>query len=414
MYMSSKLVHCCHQLSFTVSIKNCFIRKPLFPKYFLLNPYCTISSNPTLSIHNEFIYGPSIYKGRKPSKVEEEEEEDDSIIDKESFSRVFDIAAIRVPAEDCFSLESQLRGHLLNWPRIRNIARVPGDEMESGFKKLLPEKNSQEENFDLLNRRIYGKAEGDGDDLSPVLYRDKLVKSFNTRGYVKFSNLAKISRPKKKMKKNVVMENEGLKGDKGIGKNDICMVEVVVNRYREEDDMAGLLDDDFEGGKWRGSTRLLLLDERFAGKEANELPEAIKVLLKEGVKLGQICELVTCRLTLLYNYWQMSEILEGLLPKGLIVPTAFEMVGHIAHLNLREEHLPFKKTIAQVVLDKNKPKIKTVVNKIDSIQNDYRTMQLEVLAGNHSLMTTVVENGFRFHVDLATVYVFYTYMPIEL
>ena len=59
----------------------------------------------------------------------------------------------------------------------------------------------------------------------------------------------------------------------------------------------------------------------------------------------------------------------------------------------------------QVVLDKNKPKIKTVVNKIEAIHNDYRTMQLEVLAGNHSLVTTVVENGMRFHVDLTTVYV---------
>jgi len=58
----------------------------------------------------------------------------------------------------------------------------------------------------------------------------------------------------------------------------------------------------------------------------------------------------------------------------------------------------------QVVLDKNRPKIQSVVNKIDSIQNEYRTMQLEVLAGNHSLVTTVVENGIRFQVDLATVY----------
>ncbi|CAK9160174.1 unnamed protein product [Ilex paraguariensis] len=31
-------------------------------------------------------------------------------------------------------------------------------------------------------------------------------------------------------------------------------------------------------------------------------------------------------------------------------------------------------------------------------------MQLEVLAGNRSLVSTVVENGLRFHVDLATVY----------
>ncbi|XXG71209.1 hypothetical protein AAC387_Pa07g0513 [Persea americana] len=88
----------------------------------------------------------------------------------------------------------------------------------------------------------------------------------------------------------------------------------------------------------------------------------------------------------------------------MIIPSAFETVGHIAHLNLREEHLTYKKVIAQVVLDKNWSKIQTVVNKIDSIQNDYRTMHLEVLAGNHSLVTTVVENGIRFYVDLATVY----------
>lgn len=56
-----------------------------------------------------------------------------------------------------------------------------------------------------------------------------------------------------------------------------------------------------------------------------------------------------------------------------------------------------------MVLDKNKPKIQTVVNKVDSIQNEFRTMQLEVLAGNNSLVTTLVENGLRFHVDLAAV-----------
>jgi tRNA (guanine37-N1)-methyltransferase len=88
----------------------------------------------------------------------------------------------------------------------------------------------------------------------------------------------------------------------------------------------------------------------------------------------------------------------------MIVPSAFEMVGHIAHLNLRDEHLPYKRLIAKVVLDKNQPKIQTVVNKIDPIHNDFRTMQLEVLAGNHSLVTLVVENGLRFHVDLARVY----------
>ncbi|VAH74769.1 unnamed protein product [Triticum turgidum subsp. durum] len=104
-------------------------------------------------------------------------------------------------------------------------------------------------------------------------------------------------------------------------------------------------------------------------------------------------------------------VLEALLPEGIIIPAGFETVGHIAHLNLRDEHLPYKTLIAQViseyimvVLDKNKPKIQTVVNKIDAIQNDYRTMQLEILAGHDSLVTTVIESGLRFQVDLATVY----------
>lgn len=96
-------------------------------------------------------------------------------------------------------------------------------------------------------------------------------------------------------------------------------------------------------------------------------------------------------------------MLEALLPEGMIIPAGFETVGHIAHLNLRDEHLPYKTLIAQVVLDKNKPKIQTVVNKTDAIQNDYRTMKLEVLAGCDSLVTTVIESGLRFKVDLATV-----------
>jgi tRNA (guanine37-N1)-methyltransferase len=98
------------------------------------------------------------------------------------------------------------------------------------------------------------------------------------------------------------------------------------------------------------------------------------------------------------------QLLKEILPDGMTVPTAYESVGHIAHLNLREEHLPFRHIIAQVVLDKNKPRIRTVVNKTDAIHSKYRTMQLELLAGNSSLVTTVVEHGLSFRLDLASVY----------
>ncbi|KAE8676971.1 tRNA (guanine(37)-N1)-methyltransferase 1 [Hibiscus syriacus] len=140
----------------------------------------------------------------------------------------------------------------------------------------------------------------------------------------------------------------------------------------------------WKGGKW--SWRMAVLVEETRENSSSTI------------------ELVRCKLTLFYDYWQMNEILETLLPEGMIIPSAFETVGHIAHLNLKDEHLPYKNVIAKVVLDKKKPKIQTVVNKIDVIQNDYRKMQLEVLAGNHSLVTTVVENGLRFRVDLAKVY----------
>ncbi|XP_058090751.1 tRNA (guanine(37)-N1)-methyltransferase 1 isoform X2 [Magnolia sinica] len=349
---------------------------PLLPSpLFSTLPSKTLALTLTLDYSN-ISYGPSLHKGSNPShplpNLSSSSEDDGNSIDRDAFSRTFCIAALRVPADCCFALENRLRGHLLNWPRVRNVARVPGDDIDPDFNsRLLPQRAECDEDgiFDSVNRRIYGNAAGDGEKLSPVLYREKLVKSFNCRGFLKFRNLARISRPKMKNKRK---KEEGGDGPKRIGKNDFVTVEVVGNSGDDED-LSGLLGDDFKGGRWRGPTRLLLLDERYADRGEEELPEAVKIL-------------------------------EALLPKGLIVPTAFETVGHIAHLNLRDEHLPYKEVIAQVVLDKNKPKIQTVVNKIDTIQNDYRTMQLEVLAGNHSLVTTVVENGIRFHVDLAAVY----------
>ncbi|XP_023535070.1 tRNA (guanine(37)-N1)-methyltransferase 1 [Cucurbita pepo subsp. pepo] len=417
-----------------------FTPKFIFPSKRFLPIYFTppfsstiIHSQSQFSAHT-FSYGPSLRKGHHPfpsvsrqlpldnfqpviktviGNPERErlqnEKSEEAILDEDAFIRIFDVAALRIPSRGCFELENRLRGHLLNWPRIRNIARVPGDEVEAELAELVGEQNRSYSDdgdgvdIDSLHRRIYGKAEDDGGPLSPVLYREKLVKTFDSKGYVNFRHLAKMSRPKKKKEKKEEGKDEGIKR---MGKSEFAVVEVVESEELEVDDMKGLLGDEFKGGKWRGSTRLLLLDERYADKGVEELPEAIKALLKGETQESKksTIELVRCRLTLYYDYWQMNEVLEALLPKDMVIPSAFETVGHIAHLNLRDEHLPYKKLIAKVVLDKNKPKIQTVVNKIDVINNDYRTMQLEVLAGNHSLVTTVVENGLRFHLDLATVY----------
>ncbi|CAN1239279.1 tRNA (guanine(37)-N1)-methyltransferase 1 [Linum grandiflorum] len=348
----------------------CPFPRPYFSRCSFVSLFSTTNTN-------ALPYGPSLLKGKLPpseqqnqkqhllyqckGKEEGIEEEGHGVLDNEQFTRVFDIAALRVPAKYCFSLESRIRGHLLNWPRVRNIARVPGDEVEEELAPLLGEPLSGGEDEDVgkltsLQRRMYGEAEGDD-------------------------------------------------GPRRCGANEIAMVEVVEESHGDE--WKGLLGDGFKARKkWTGSTRLLLLDERYADKTLEELPQAVKSALEEAImeNTASAFEVVRCKLTLFYDYWLMNEILEASLPKDMITPSAFESIGHIAHLNLKDEHLPYKKLIAKVVLDKNKPKIQTVVNKVDAINNDYRTMQLEVLAGNHSLVTMVVENGLKFHVDLATVY----------
>jgi tRNA (guanine37-N1)-methyltransferase len=113
---------------------------------------------------------------------------------------------------------------------------------------------------------------------SPVLYRDRLAQTFNTRGYVKFRNLAKISRPKRNKKKN---EKEGkfveVEGNKRVGKNSYVTVEVVEEEEGVDEGLRNLIGEEFVNSKWRGSTRLLLLDERYKDYGVEELPEVIKV-----------------------------------------------------------------------------------------------------------------------------------------
>lgn len=62
------------------------------------------------------------------------------------------------------------------------------------------------------------------------------------------------------------------------------------------------------------------------------------------------------------------------------VPSSFEIAGHIAHVNLRSESLPYKYIIGKAIIDKN-PRIKVVVNKVGNIENEFRTFPMEILAG---------------------------------
>ena len=110
-----------------------------------------------------------------------------------------------------------------------------------------------------------------------------------------------------------------------------------------------------------------------------------------------------------YGDQSAAELLQQLLPShlGETPPTAFENVGHIAHLNLPPSLLPYQYFIGKILLDCNQPRIRTVVNKSGVISNAYRTFPMTVVAGDDSpgwSLATTKENGFTFRLDYATVY----------
>ena len=75
--------------------------------------------------------------------------------------------------------------------------------------------------------------------------------------------------------------------------------------------------------------------------------------------------------------------------------SGYSFVGHIIHLNLREELEPYKYVIGQIFL--HLPNVTTVVNKTTAIDNTYRNFSMEkflyVLSIAVVLFTTVVTLG---------------------
>lgn len=115
--------------------------------------------------------------------------------------------------------------------------------------------------------------------------------------------------------------------------------------------------------------------------------------------------LVDFKVDLDYDYWTADDIMQQVLPPELRegAPTGFAMIGHIAHVNLLEEYLPYKYLIGQLILDKNK-KVRTVVNKLDSIDAQFRFFKMEVIAGEPNYVVEHHESDCRFTFDFSKVY----------
>ncbi|KAK6941559.1 SAM-dependent methyltransferase TRM5/TYW2-type [Dillenia turbinata] len=138
--------------------------------------------------------------------------------------------------------------------------------------------------------------------------------------------------------------------------------------------------------------RYLILSERVQDPELSDIP---------GEKLHElrgICkvQVVPYSLTLGYSYWSADHVLKQILPPGVEIPSSFETIVN--------ELLPFKEVIAKVIYDKNYPRIKTVVNKVGTISNEFRVPKFEVLAGENDMVTEVKQYGATFRLDYSLVY----------
>lgn len=147
----------------------------------------------------------------------------------------------------------------------------------------------------------------------------------------------------------------------------------------------------------------VLLSEEY--NDADEAREKLSQGAFKELMAKTKIEFVPYKLKLTYDFWKGDEILAAVLPEEMLgqIPGGFAMVGHVAHLNIRDHYLPYKHIIGQVVLDKN-ARIRTVVNKLDTIHTLYRTFDMEVLAGEEDFMVEQSESNCRFRFDFSKVY----------
>jgi tRNA (guanine37-N1)-methyltransferase len=135
---------------------------------------------------------------------------------------------------------------------------------------------------------------------------------------------------------------------------------------------------------------------------ASALPEEAAAFLRKALDDGE-AQPTTHQITLAYDHFTAEEVLRKLLPSSVSTPSAFEHVGHVAHLNLRPEHDPYKTLIGEVLLDKV-ANVRTVVNKVGEISTEYRTYELEVLGGDPSTQVELREQDCVFRFDVRDVY----------
>ena len=92
------------------------------------------------------------------------------------------------------------------------------------------------------------------------------------------------------------------------------------------------------------------------------------------------------------------------IPKKLMdeLPTSYDVVGAIILIKLSKALFPYRKEIGRALLETHK-NIQTVCL-IDPVSGEFRTRKIAIIAGENQTLTTHIEYGLSFHVDVETTY----------
>jgi len=82
---------------------------------------------------------------------------------------------------------------------------------------------------------------------------------------------------------------------------------------------------------------------------------------------------------------------------------AFDIIGDIAVIKIPDELLPKKHVIGQALMQVHNH-LRTVLNQTSPVKGEFRTRELEVIAGENRTSTVYWENGCILKVDLANAY----------
>ena len=144
----------------------------------------------------------------------------------------------------------------------------------------------------------------------------------------------------------------------------------------------------------------------------DELPQDVQQMLQEcGIdNYSDSTKIIQLR----PSDYLTSHVLQTLLPPELHPPsTSFETIGHVAHLNLKSPHLPYRYLIGEVMIE-TLSSIDTVINKKGEVSGPFRTYPYEILAervtksrqkkNQSSTVVSLNEFGINLQFDVRDVY----------